>query len=86
MLGITTDAATAREKLHHIIDEIEDVRVINLYEFLKDEDETFGDFIYTGEVKARIAKVRDDYANGRMENFLNEEQFHDELKHLRSGK
>lgn len=38
MAAITTDAATAREKLHDIIDEIEDVRVINLYEFLKDED------------------------------------------------
>ena len=86
MAAIATNAATARERLHHIIDEIEDVRVINLYEFLKDEDETFDDFVYTGEVKARIAKVRDDYANGRMENFLNGEQFYDELKHLRSGK
>ena len=86
MAVIATNAATARERLHHIIDEIEDVRVINLYEFLKNEDEASDDFVYTGEVKARIAKVRDDYANGRMENFLNEEQFHDELKHLRSGK
>ena len=86
MAAITSDAATVREKLHHIIDEIEEVRVINLYEFLKDEDERFDDIVYTGEGKERIAKVRDDYANGRMENFLNEEQFHDELKHLRSGK
>lgn len=86
MAAIVMDAATARERLHHIIDKIEDVRVINLYEFLKDEDEAFDDFVYTSEVKARITNVRDDYANGRMESFLNEEQFHHELKHLRSGK
>jgi hypothetical protein len=86
MATIAADAATARERLHHIIDEIEDTRVINLYEFLKDEDNTVEDFVYTGEVKARIAKVRDDYANGRKESFLTEKQFRDQLKQLRSGK
>jgi hypothetical protein len=86
MATITADAATARERLHHIIDEIEDTRVINLYEFLKDEDNTVEDFVYTGEVKARIAKVRDDYANGRKESFLTGKQFRDQLKQLRSGK
>lgn len=63
MAIITADAA--RERLHHIIDEIEDTRVINLYEFLKDEDDAVEDFVYTGEVKARLAKVRDDVRKNR---------------------
>ncbi len=85
MLTTITDAAIARERLHHIIDEIEDIRVINLYEFLKDEEDK-DDFIYTNEVKTRIEKVRDDYASERMENFLTEEQLHSRLELLGRGK
>lgn len=87
MATIVMDAATARERIIHFLEEIEDTCVISLYEFLKVEmNEEEDDFIYTGEVKTRIEKVRDDYTNGRLENFLTEEQFHGSLEQLRSGK
>jgi hypothetical protein len=35
----TLDATEARERLHRIIDEMEDRRVVNLYEFFKGEIE-----------------------------------------------
>lgn len=82
---VSTDAAQARERLFHIIETLDDNRVIGLYEFLKDEDDA-NDFIYTSEIKARIEKVRDDYKNGKMENFLTDNQFKDRLKQLRSAK
>lgn len=69
----------ARERLHHIIDEIEDARVINLYEFLKDED----DGIYSDEFVAELDKRWENYKNGGKS--YNEEEFKERTSKLRTS-
>lgn len=63
MSAIITDAVTARERLHRIIDEIEDTRVINLYEFLKDEN-VEENWEYPEELKAQLDKDFEEYQKG----------------------
>ncbi|MDR0793672.1 MAG: hypothetical protein LBE82_10220 [Chitinophagaceae bacterium] len=60
MEQITANPAMVRKRLHRIIDEIEDVSAINLYELLKNYD---NNFIYTDDF---IKALDDDY-----ENYLN---------------
>jgi hypothetical protein len=59
--SITVNSTTARKRLHHIIDEIEDTRVINLYELLKDYDDNL---ICTDEFIKELDDDYEDYLNG----------------------
>ena len=58
----TTDAATARERLHHIIDEIEDERVIGLY--IAFSSEIGEDWEYPAELKAQLDEDYEAVKNG----------------------
>jgi len=81
----TTDAATAREKIIHFIEDIEDTRVISLYEFLKVEIDEEEDFKLPDELKADLDQMDDDLDNGRMNKFTTQEQFRNYVKEKING-
>ncbi|MEO6894878.1 MAG: hypothetical protein ABI136_07540 [Ginsengibacter sp.] len=65
MSASTTNATKARKKLLHFIEEIEEARVINLYEFLKAEiEEEHADLIYSDKFTEELDEDYKDYQNG----------------------
>lgn len=66
MATIATNAAAAREKLHHFIDEMEDERANSLFQFLKAEIDEEDDSTYTDEFIAELDDIEKKMKSGKM--------------------
>ncbi len=85
MATVTTDATTAREKLFHFIEGIEDTRAVSLYEFLKVEmnEEEDNNLTYNDEFVAELDKRWGNYKNGGKS--YSEEEFKERTHKLRTS-
>lgn len=82
MEAIATNAATARERLLHLIEDlinnVDDKKIIDIYASLSDEMEQ--DFVLSDELKAELDQIDDDLDNGRLDKFTTQEQFRNYVK------